>query len=675
MLKAKPNITFPNLIIEFIRFLLHSKKGVNTFLFLLWIILNTLCFLTHKPIYAQGNPQLDSIYKEMLKSENFFIEDTSQSSPVSLMQMKLLTAPDSLHVLRFHALFRQQKEYFRKKDDEVKFAKIFAIEYWFLDNFRQFYSTKQTNQLLEESDELIAILKKNKLFDELASVFYDLGSTYFTINENKSLTYNLLSFNQSRDDFWTKAYSAYRIGIIYRRAGDYEKAIDFFKIAMGNPNLKTRANYTISFYYAHLNKCDSTLKYLRLVNDTTDFNSPFYWRAEAYNFICIGDYAKGLPILRKCIEYYETQPENSNTYHYLTYFYSDLYKIYKKQGQIKAAHETIEKIKKFIPKFSRDLLGYQGRKMAYEILEKYFIDIQDYKQGYIYKNNILAINDTLKALGELDAYETIVTQNSYETKMNEIENEWAQKELISNQKIHNQRLLGIIILVVLFGLTSFVFAQIRYNRILRKEKQRSDDLLLNILPQEVAEELKQTGSSEARQYDNVTVLFTDFVGFTLLSEKLSPKELVQEIHECYTAFDGIIQRYGLEKIKTIGDAYLAVCGLPIANAKHAENVVQAAIEIAKFIAERKLEKESFSIRIGVHSGSVVAGIVGVKKYAYDIWGDTVNTAARMEQNSESGKINISGSTFELIKDKFPCEYRGKIEAKNKGKIDMYFVNY
>jgi class 3 adenylate cyclase len=207
--------------------------------------------------------------------------------------------------------------------------------------------------------------------------------------------------------------------------------------------------------------------------------------------------------------------------------------------------------------------------------------------------------------------------------------------------------------------------------LLEEEKKKSDDLLLNILPEEVADELKERGFSEARHYNNVTVLFTDFVGFTTVSQQLSPTELVQEIHKNFTAFDDIVENHGLEKIKTIGDAYLAVCGLPNETANHAQQVVKAALDIQKYING---SDSKFQIRIGVNSGPVVAGIVGVKKYAYDIWGDTVNTAARMEQNSETGKINISGSTYELVKDDFVCEHRGKIKAKNKGEVDMYFVN-
>lgn len=213
---------------------------------------------------------------------------------------------------------------------------------------------------------------------------------------------------------------------------------------------------------------------------------------------------------------------------------------------------------------------------------------------------------------------------------------------------------------------------------LRIEKQKSDNLLLNILPSEVAEELKQKGKADAKQFDQITVMFTDFKGFTQISEKLSPAELVAEIDHCFKAFDDIIGRYNIEKIKTIGDSYMCAGGLPVPNSTHAGDVVKASRDILEFIstqnAERKKNgKEPFEIRIGIHSGPAVAGIVGVKKFAYDIWGDTVNIASRMESSGEAGKINISGTTYDLIKDKFTCTHRGKIQAKNKGEIDMYFV--
>ncbi|WP_166334319.1 adenylate/guanylate cyclase domain-containing protein [Sphingobacterium chungjuense] len=210
---------------------------------------------------------------------------------------------------------------------------------------------------------------------------------------------------------------------------------------------------------------------------------------------------------------------------------------------------------------------------------------------------------------------------------------------------------------------------------LQLEKQKSDELLLNILPQEIAEELKERGETQTRYHEEVTVIFTDFVNFTENSERWGAERMIAELHEDFTAFDQIMEKHGLEKIKTIGDAYLAVCGLPLKTNNHAHQTVLAALDILQYVREKAQRNEgnALDIRIGIHSGSLVAGIVGVKKFAYDIWGDTVNTAARLEQNSLPGKINISESTYQLVKDYYIFEDRGLVEAKGKGEIPMYFV--
>jgi class 3 adenylate cyclase/ligand-binding sensor domain-containing protein len=211
-----------------------------------------------------------------------------------------------------------------------------------------------------------------------------------------------------------------------------------------------------------------------------------------------------------------------------------------------------------------------------------------------------------------------------------------------------------------------------------RQKEKSDELLLNILPSEVAEELKEKGYTTAKSFDEVTVLFSDIKGFTNVAEKMTAQELVKEINTYFSAFDGIIQKYGLEKIKTIGDAYIAAGGLPEKNTATVQNVVEAAIAMQHIVEKLKQERASsnkpyFELRIGIHTGPVVAGVVGIKKFQYDIWGDTVNMAARMEQSGIPGKINISQHTYGLVNDQFTCVHRGKIDAKNKGEIDMYLV--
>lgn len=213
---------------------------------------------------------------------------------------------------------------------------------------------------------------------------------------------------------------------------------------------------------------------------------------------------------------------------------------------------------------------------------------------------------------------------------------------------------------------------------IEKQRDESEQLLLNILPEEVATELKSKGKATPQSYEMVTVMFTDFKGFTKIAEKLTPEQIVAELDRCFLAFDEILERFEMEKIKTMGDGYMCAGGLPVSNKTNPIDAVRAGLAMQEFMYKLKLEKEAkgepvWELRLGVHTGPVVAGVVGKRKFAYDIWGDTVNVASRMESSGEAGKVNISGATYEYVKSYFNCMHRGKIMAKNKGEIDMYFV--
>lgn len=291
-------------------------------------------------------------------------------------------------------------------------------------------------------------------------------------------------------------------------------------------------------------------------------------------------------------------------------------------------------------------------------------------RAYIYYRQYITLRDSISNKENVYTVANQKMRFEYSRKEERIKTEQEKKDT-EQSIIRNSMLAGLI------GSVVFLLIVYRQRNRIKSINTKNEELLLNILPAEVAEELKEKGSADAKQFDNVTVLFTDFKSFTTVSQRLLPQELVNELHACFKGFDEICGKYNIEKIKTIGDAYLAVCGLPLADEKHAENVVNAALEIRGFMENRSKElgEKTFEVRIGINSGSVVAGIVGVKKFAYDIWGDTVNTAARMEQNSEVGKINISETTYELVKDIFTCTYRGEIDAKNKGKLKMYFAEH
>lgn len=214
---------------------------------------------------------------------------------------------------------------------------------------------------------------------------------------------------------------------------------------------------------------------------------------------------------------------------------------------------------------------------------------------------------------------------------------------------------------------------------LSKERDKSEKLLLNILPAAIADELKEQGHAKPIRIEHATVMFTDFVGFTRISEKLTPEEVVDELDKCFSYFDQVTEKYGLEKLKTIGDSFMCAGGLPTANQTHAIDCCLAALEIQAFMNQMKDIKHQqgfdyWELRLGMNTGPLVAGVVGHKKFAYDVWGDTVNTASRLESSGVPGKINISLTTYEAVKHLFSCEHRGQVKAKNKGDIDMYFLN-
>ncbi|MEM6807197.1 MAG: adenylate/guanylate cyclase domain-containing protein, partial [Bacteroidota bacterium] len=199
-------------------------------------------------------------------------------------------------------------------------------------------------------------------------------------------------------------------------------------------------------------------------------------------------------------------------------------------------------------------------------------------------------------------------------------------------------------------------------------------------PKETADELMMQGKAKAKNHAEVSVLFSDFVGFTKLSEELTPHELVSELHHCFEAFDRIVEKHGVEKIKTIGDAYMCVSGLSDEDSINAVNMVKAGLEMQSFLtAYKKTRQEQglpfFEARVGIHTGPVVSGIVGIHKFSYDVWGDTVNMASRMEDGGAVGKVNISQATYEIVQNDFLCQHRGQIDVKHKGKMDMYFVEW
>jgi len=478
----------------------------------------------------------------------------------------------------------------------------------------------------------------------MAHTYLNIGQVHMELNDSTEALKNILTalkISEKSGDKSGLAASYSRLGVLYYRIHNFKEALKNhlsslkIKEEIGNKNGMAESYANIAFIYQKRGNYNEALKNhfaaLKLKEELGDK------KGMADSYIAIGvnytkkkNYAEATEYLNKALD------------------------ISKEIGNIENVRKGYDRLVK--------LDSTQGR----------FSDaLEHYKLFFAYNDSLINTENNKKTMALQMNYE-------FDKKQDSIKSVQAKIDFIKEKELQKQKLVrnGFIAgfgIVLLFSLVVY-----RQRNRIAKEKNRSEELLLNILPSEVAEELKDTGGAKAKSFDEVTVMFTDFKGFTQISEKMSPEELVSEIDYCFKGFDNIISKYGIEKIKTIGDSYMAAGGLPVKNTTHADDVVKAALEINKFMEEHKQQrikegKEIFEIRIGIHTGPVVAGIVGIKKFAYDIWGDTVNLASRMESSGEAGKVNISGSTYELVKNDFICTYRGKIQAKNKGEVDMYFL--
>ena len=528
------------------------------------------------------------------------------------------------------------KNYF----DAIKLNEEIGNKKWQVMNYRNIAEIYEFLMNYKDAikNYLICLKISKEIGDQLSIIiaYSNLGLVYSkqqNFNQALKICDSALQISKKIKDKEFISYSLQSIGLVYEKQGNYSESINYYYSALENSKEIDNKNLI-------------TMNYINIGNV---FNSLKKYPEALKNYLA------ALKILKV---------DNEN---------SENSKCNIKIGSLFTKLHNFSEAKKYLNEalsLSLKSGNKENIKSSYLSLSELDSASNNWKDAFMRRKLFILYNDSL-----------LNVENSKKIVQNQMQSEFDKKELttkaeqdkkdIVQRNIRNTIVGGLLVALIFLGV---VFRQ--RNKVKDEkakvviEKELNEQLLLNILPEEVANELKLTGNSIAKQYNNSTVLFTDFVNFTGISEQLSPIDLVAEIHKNFTAFDAIIEKNGLEKIKTIGDAYLAVCGLPIENNDHAYKVVKAAFEIRDFVNS---SNGKFQIRIGINSGPVVAGIVGVKKYAYDIWGDTVNTASRMESNSEAGKINISGNTYELVKSDFNCVYRGKITAKGKGEVDMYFV--
>jgi class 3 adenylate cyclase len=470
------------------------------------------------------------------------------------------------------------------------------------------------------------------------------------------------------------------IADVYGFSNNHENAMSYYRKAIavlrksGDPVALGSALLNLGDEFREKKNYDSALIYLTeagLAFEKSDYeigkayavgNLGMVYAGKGQNDIAEKNFNKAIPMLEKLEDYSPI----------CTYLIS-LSSIYFDKGNSEKAIEYAQHSLDLAKKYGfKDQISDANLKLS-ELYEK----TGKVELSYKYYKDYIAFRDSVNNIEAVQKMADL--RYNYEISKKQVE-----VNLLNEQK-RNQRnvvIATIIAMILILLLLAGVFQRYKFmreaNKIIEAEKKRSDSLLLNILPEETAQELKQNGKVMAKKFQSVTVMFTDFQGFTQYATYLEPEVLVSTVDFYFSKFDQIMEKYGLEKIKTVGDSYMCAGGLPFPSEDHALKMIRAAMEIEQFISETQddptNDKIRLNIRIGINTGPVVAGIVGTKKFAYDIWGDTVNIASRMESNSMPGKINISENTYQLVKDVVDVEYRGELHVKNRGVMKMYFVN-
>jgi adenylate cyclase len=500
----------------------------------------------------------------------------------------------------------------------------------------------------------------------LAKVFNGLGHIWF---ENEKFDQSLPMYKQSlalyekNNDTLGIASAVSNIANAYDEWGNKEELLDTVR-------------KSIPLY-------EYALKLYSLVGDSNGIAAVYNNLGTACKHL--KQYDKGLSYLRKALAIRERLGRRDGIMETYNGF-GDIY-FGKKNNKLALTYTNM------YYKIALELKDEKFEQKAFKDFSKIYAEMGDFTKAYEYRKKYDEMR--YRRLDENRAHEFTRRESLYadrkkEDDLKRRELEVAQKdaELSRNRATRNGLIGGAVALLLL---TALLYNRNRLrarsnkqlaakNEVIERARKRADELLMNILPEAAAAELKINNSVKPVRYESVTVMFTDFKGFTKIAELVSPEELIEELDACFRLFDSIVEQYGLEKIKTIGDSYMCAGGLPVKNDTHALNTVEAAIAMQrglKQLMDKKAAegKHVFEMRIGIHTGPVVAGVVGSHKFAYDIWGDTVNIASRIEQASEPNKINISSSTYELVKHKYPCLQRGLVAAKNKGSIEMYFVEF
>ena len=603
----------------------HIKNRCNGAL--LFIIFFVFSFI----LKAQENFILDSLKFEINKTS----EDIKKMVLLdSVLNLKTLNPSDKLELANMIIELSKKKENYSflsqgylQKGNALQLMGDYhkALEAYLacLD-----YATLADEDKLDEADLTISIADTYSLMENSnnAQNYYQKGIA-------------LLRDTKNRNDSTKLATALLNAGDEFYYDGQYDKALGYFKeseILFKSLDFKIGIAYNLG-------------------------NQGMVYAAQRQHELAKVNITKAIAMLES-IEHYDP----------VSVYLNEMSSIYENQSNYDLALEysskSLELAQNLKAKDQISEANFQLSKL-YEKSGQFDLALTSYKNYKIYRDSIINL-ETIQQVADL------------RTDM-EVGKKQAEVDLLTQKRKTNRIVMfavtgaSFFIIVIALGLYRRNNYIKKTNKIISNEKERSEKLLLNILPEKTAQELKDHGKVAAKKFESVTVLFSDFKGFTHYAENLEPEELVNTVDYYFSKFDEIVEKYGLEKIKTVGDAYMVAGGLPFVTEDHAIKMTKAAFEMVAFVNASKESNNTsaaFDIRIGINTGPVVAGVVGSKKFAYDIWGDTVNIAARMETNSEPGKINISENTYRVIKSEFNCTYRGELEVKNRGKLKMFFVD-
>jgi len=573
-----------------------------------------------------------------------------------------------------------------KLAEEINFKK--GVAYSLKNIGLGFYMQSNFPEVLNYWDQSLKVFES--LGDKLgvSNLLNNLGAIYFNQgNDAEAIDFYLRSLRASEEigDTLRIATALINIGgVYYNKMATHGKALEFYLKAIplsekiGDKGAIGTASINIGEIYLERNQDSIALNYFK-----KSYEAWLGTGRVPYSITRIGDVYAKRKQYQTALKYYNDAIVIAKKFEAKLELIRPLLgmaQTYSFMGDDKMALNAFDEARKTAVEIGSN---YQ-LKDAYRGIANSYAKMDDFENAFKYQTLFSDIKDTLFNAETDDKIKGLQFTYEMDKKQSEIDLLTKDKQLqevsLQKQRIAKNAILAglVLILIITFIIFRNYLAKVKINKILDQQKEEIETLLLNILPKKIAQELQEQGTAKSRDYESVTVLFTDFKDFTQISANLTPVELVTELNDYFTAFDEITEKYNLEKIKTIGDSYMCAGGLPAKNKTHPFDTVRAAMEMQKYAhGKNKLREsgatEKWELRAGIHTGPIMAGVVGKKKYAYDIWGSTVNVASRMESAGEAGKVNISEDTYELIKDKFKCQHRGKVLAKNVGEIDMYFV--